>query len=30
MYGTVEEGLSILYGLDRLEDKDVDEKIYPV
>jgi len=30
MHGTVEEGFSVLYGLDRLEEKYVDEKIYPV
>jgi len=30
MHGTVEEEFSILYGLGRLEDKAVDEKIYPV
>jgi hypothetical protein len=30
MHGTVEEGFSILCGLDRLEEKDVGEKNYPV
>jgi len=30
MHGTVEERFSILYGLDRFEEKDVNEKIYPV
>jgi len=30
MHGTVEEEFNILYGLDRLEERDADEKIYPV
>jgi hypothetical protein len=30
MHGTVEEEFSILCGLDHLEEKDVDGKIYPV
>ena len=30
MHGAVEEGFSILYELDRLQETDVDEKIYPL